>query len=146
MVSSVLKTAVLATANLFIASGIASADSHIPQLKGVWKGSYTGGFRVGDLTYSPDRTEPQSVTNIARQWILTIKKQDGSGLAGTWTMSGSSKVETMLGVIRADNQTILFSDDDTLHQAKLISETRMELCSQETGNAIIAACRILVKQ
>lgn len=141
-----LKSCVLASMIALVSIEAASAQTQIPQLKGVWKGRFTGGFLVGDISHSQDLTEPQSVVGRDKQWIVTIDKQDGSGLAGKRTAEGSEKTEVLLGVIRQDGKSILLSDEDTLFEATLLSPTTMEVCAQETGDAIIATCELLEKQ
>ena len=146
MAYSFLRTSVLASAISIIGIGVASADTQIPQIKGIWKGRFTGGFLVGDITHSQDLTVPQSVAGGEKRWTVVIDKQDGSGVAGTRTSEGSEKTEVLLGVIRQDGKSILLSDEDTLFEATLISPTTMEVCAQETGAAIIATCELLEKQ
>lgn len=141
-----IKSCVLAAMLALVGIGAAGAETQIPQLKGVWKGRFTGGFLVGDISHSQDLAEPKSVAGSDKQWIVTIDKQDGSGLAGTRTAEGSEKTEVLLGVIRRDGKTILLSDEDTLFEATLVSPTTMEVCAQETGDAIIATCELLEKQ
>lgn len=139
---------VSALASIFTLVGIMSGNAYAqtPQLKGVWKGRFTGGFLVGELTHSQDLVKPKSVVNSETTWIVTIDKQDGSGLAGMRTAEGSEKTEVLLGVIKQDGKTILLSDEDSLFEATLISATTMEVCAQETGEAIIAVCALLEKQ
>ena len=140
------KSAAFASLFMLVAIGGANAESQFPQLTGTWKGRFTGGFLVGDITHQQDLAAPKSMANNERQWIVTIDKQDGSGLVGTRTSVGSDKTEVLLGVIRQDGKTILLSDEDTLFEAQLISATEMEVCAQETGKAIIATCELLKKQ
>lgn len=143
---SLFRSAAIMSVTMLSAASAAHAESSIPQLKGVWKGQFTGGFLVGDITHLQDLTKPKSMAGSDRQWIVTIDEQDGSGLSGTRTSAGSDKTEILLGVIRANGKTILFSDEDTLFQAELISPTEMEVCAQEAGDAIIATCELLKKQ
>ena len=147
MVHLFAKHVLAASAAILLAVGSANAESAIPDLKGVWKGQFTGGFLFGDITHSEDPTVPKSVAKKELQWVVTIEKQDGTGLAGTRTAVGSTKIETILGVIRHDGKTILFSDNDTTFQATLISPTEMEVCAQEAGTTdIIATCELLKKE
>jgi hypothetical protein len=146
MSHSLLKSTALASMLALVGIGTAIAESQIPQLTGVWKGRFTGGFLAGDISHSQDFVKPQSVAGREKQWIVTIDKQDGSGLMGTRTAKGSEKTEVLLGVIKQDGKSILLSDSDTLFEATLITATTMEVCAQETGNAIIATCELLEKQ
>lgn len=78
-------------------------------------------------------------------WTLTIAKQDGCGLIGTW--ASPKKSERLTGVISADNETVYFVDEDTHFKGRLQSEDRMELCAQETGgDSMVAACFFIDKQ
>jgi len=63
--------------------------------------------------------------------VLTIEKQEGSGLIGTW--STTTKTEKLAGAIRQDNVTVIFADEDNLFDARRLSENEMELCAQESG-------------
>lgn len=133
--------ALLATATLV---GFAAADDGVPQLVGTWKGVSLGGARYGAITHGKSLEVP-TFSDTTQQWTLVIEKQQGRGVIGSW--SGSAKVEKMLGAIRADNKTVIFSDEDTIHNAVLLSDTKMELCHQEAReDEIIAQCAELEKQ
>lgn len=122
----------------------ASADEKIPQLTGTWKGTNSGGARYGVISHGKPLEVP-TFTEPTQQWTLVIEKQEGRGLIGTY--SGSTKVEKMLGAIRADNKTIVFSDEDTLHNAVLLDENKLELCGQEAKeDEIIAVCWLFERQ
>ena len=115
-----------------------------PDLRGTWTGSNAEGAIFGKLGHQGAAAEPK-FADKALVWTLTIEKQDGRGLIGTWANKQQS--EKLLGVIRQDNETVLFSDEDSFFQAKVLSPTSMEVCIQETtGHSIVATCRIFNKQ
>lgn len=138
------KLSLAATLSAFVVSGTALADNHVPQLKGKWVSAEQGGYRFGAVTYGSALKEAQSVNDNKRTWILDIETQDGTGLKGTW--GSETKREIILGAIRADKKTVIFADEDSYSTGVLLSETEMDLCTQETGEAIIAQCYIMKKQ
>ncbi|MCP4328466.1 MAG: hypothetical protein GY791_08535 [Alphaproteobacteria bacterium] len=121
----------------------AFADSSVPNLVGTWSGSGNEGAVQGTLGHQASRQEPV-FADRSILWTLKIDRHDGRGLIGFW--SSPTHVETLVGVIRSDNESLLFSDEDSLFQAKLLSPTSMEVCAQESGSALIATCRVLEKQ
>jgi hypothetical protein len=121
----------------------ANAQSPAPDLRGTWSGSGAEGAIFGQLGHQPPREQP-AFSDKSIVWTVKIDKQDGRGLIGTWSTPKYS--ERLLGVVRQDNETVLFSDEDSYFQAKILSPTSMEVCVQETGGSIVATCRILDKQ
>ena len=83
-----------------------------------------------------------------KEWVLTIEKQEGSGLIGTW--STNTKKEKLAGAIRQDNVTVIFADEDNVFDARLLSENKMELCAQEGGagksGSAIAVCYLMKRK
>ena len=80
--------------------------------------------------------------------MLTIEKQEGSGLIGTW--STKTTTEKLAGAFRQDNVTVILTDEDNLFDARLLSENEMELCAQESGagkgGATIAVCYLMKRR
>ncbi len=145
MFGSTCKTLTLAAAlSLLTVSGTALADNHFAQLKGKWLSFDDEGYRFGAVTHGDAIGEPQSLNDDKRTWILDIEMQDRAGVKGTW--GSDTKRELILGVVRADNKTIVFADEDSYLTGVLLSETEMELCAQEAGEAIIAKCHRLKRQ
>ena len=136
--------ALTASFSLIISNGTAMAHNHFAPLKGKWLSVDEEGYRFGAVTHGKAIDEPQSVNDNERTWILDIEMQDRAGVKGTW--GSDTKRELILGVIRADNKTVVFADEDSYLTGVLLSETEMELCAQEAGEAIIAQCHFLKKQ
>jgi len=139
--------AVLGAAISFGISGIgnASADD-IPNLVGTWTGTFTGGVRLGGGDLSPTDAKPTFVhEGMNRQYTLSINEQQGRGILGTWSsVKGSERIQ---GVIRLDNQTVLFVDTDSYETAKILSANEMEFCNQTTnGKDMFAFCFLLKRQ
>jgi hypothetical protein len=136
---------VLGAAILFGVSGIASTSAEdIPNLVGTWTGTFIGGVGGGDL--APADTQPTFVhEGMNRQYALSINEQQGRGILGTWSsVKGSERIE---GVIRLDNQTVLFVDTDSYETAKILSANEMEFCNQTTnGKDMFAFCFLLKRQ
>lgn len=114
-----------------------------PNLTGTWTGTITGGARFGDLTHDPDEAAPV-FADRTKEWVMTIEKQDGTGLIGTW--GREAKSEKLVGAIRQDNVTLVFADEDNLFDGRLLSENEMELCGQEAGEATIAVCFLMKRK
>src|ERR1044072_2309195 len=83
-----------------------------PDLTGKWTGAFTGGVRFGGGDLAPGDETPTFVHAEGRpEYTLTIEKQEGRGLMGTWgSVNGSESIE---GVIRLDNTELLFVDEDS---------------------------------
>ncbi len=144
MMKRSIRSLLVAAAISAVLPAAAMADGAVPQLTGVWNSVSHGGYVFGDLTHTEDLKTPKSFAEIDIPCTLTIEKQDGVGLSGTWGCS--SRKEVMLGAIRADNKSLVFADEDTLSTAILLSDTEMDFCSQEAGASIIAVCHILKRQ
>ena len=131
----------LAAALPLLSAPLAAQDS-FPDLRGVWTG--TGwGVTFGQLHHVEPTTEPTFKDGTV-VWTLEIKEQQDGGLIGTWSTPKLS--ETLIGVVKPDNKTILFVDEDSYLSGALRSENEMELCLQETtGTSMIATCYILTR-
>lgn len=117
-----------------------------PDLTGKWTGAVTGGVRFGGGDLAPADETPTFVhPEGGPEYTLTIEKQEGRGLMGTWgSVDGS---ETIQGVLRLDDTELLFVDEDSFFQARLISATEMEFCNQTIAlNERMALCLLLKKQ
>lgn len=127
-------------------SGVAMSEE-APNLTGAWSGTTAAGALFGTLHHQSVAKEPV-FANLTKVWTLTIEKQEGSSLIGTW--STETKKEPLVGVIRRDNVTLYFADDDNLFEARLLSANEMELCGLEagasTGGASMAACLLMKRK
>ena len=121
--------ALIAMFSVLAAVPVASAQQSAPNLVGTWSGKVEAGVRLGDPGHEPAQSKP-AFGNFEMTFSLKVVTQQGRGLIGTWSSSNSS--ETILGVIRRDNQTVLLIDEDSYFQARLLSPTSMELCLEET--------------
>lgn len=133
--------ALLIAAGIWSASG--RAQSSVPDLVGTWSGSGSEGAVFGQLGHQPQTNEP-TFSDKTIVWTLTIDQQDGRGLIGSW--SSPSFTEPLVGVVRQDNETVHFADNDTIFIGRILSPTSMEVCSMETGASSVAGCRIHNKQ
>ena len=123
-----------------LACPAAAAAQEVPNLVGHWSGSIVGGARFGALNHDLPEKEPV-FADRAKVWTLTIERQDGSGLIGTW--STKTKTERLVGAIRQDNVTVVFADEDNTFDARLLSRNEMELCAVEAEEATIAVCYLM---
>jgi hypothetical protein len=80
-----------------------------------------------------------------RQYTLKIVEQNGRGIRGTWSsVKGSEDIQ---GVIRLDNQTVLFVDPDSYETARILSPGELEFCNQTTNpKDRFAFCLLLKRQ
>ena len=138
--------AVLGAVIAFGVSGIAAADGAIPNLVGTWTGTFTGGVRSGGGDLAPADSKPTFVNeNTNRVYTLKIDEQQGRGIIGTWSsVSGSERIQ---GVVRLDNQTVLFVDTDSYETARVVSANELEFCNQTTNaKDMFAFCFLLKRQ
>jgi opacity protein-like surface antigen len=126
-------------------AGAAMAAETVPDLKGTWTGTFTGGVRQGGGQLAPTDETGRFVHPGDRDYTLTVKEQDGRGFKGTW--GSTLGTETLQGVIRLDNKTILMVDTDSLLEATLLSPTEMEFCNHTvTATDHFSFCFLLKKQ
>jgi hypothetical protein len=118
----------------------ARADEAVPNLVGSWTGTFTGGVRLGGGDLAPADSTPNFVQEgMSRQYTLKVEQQQGRGLMGTWSSTKGS--ERIQGVVRLDNQTILFVDPDSYLTARILSPNEIEMCNQTTnGKDMFAFC------
>lgn len=143
MLSRILSAVVAAG---LVASAAPSFAEDVPDLTGKWTGAVTGGVRFGGGDLAPADETPTFVHPAGRpEYTLTIEKQEGRGLMGTWgSVDGS---ETIQGVIRLDNTELLLVDEDSFFHARLLSAAEMEFCNQTLAlNERFSFCFLLRKQ
>jgi hypothetical protein len=80
-----------------------------------------------------------------RVYTLKIVEQNGRGIVGSWSsVKGSEDIQ---GVIRLDNQTVLFVDPDSYQSARILSPGELEFCNQTTSaKDRFAFCFLLKRQ
>jgi hypothetical protein len=123
-----------------------AAQSDIPNLVGTWTGTFTGGVRKGGGDLAPADATPTFVhEGMNRVYTLKIVEQNGRGIVGSWSsVKGSEDVQ---GVIRLDNQTVLFVDPDSYQSARILSQSELEFCNQTTNaKDRFAFCFLLKRQ
>jgi hypothetical protein len=136
----------IAAAALIVAGAAvvpALAQDAIPDLKGVWSGTATGGVVAGNLGHQEASNEPR-FKDTSVTWTITIEQQEGPGLIGTW--ASPNKTEELIGVIRPDNRTVHFVDPDTFFQGFLRAENELEACLQENGESMVATCYVFRRE
>lgn len=131
-----LTLAVLATA-----TGV-KAQTGIPDLRGTWKGTsesiVLGG---GNAHHSPSGQEPE-LRSVP--FTLTVDKQDGRRLSGTFASPrSSSKVVAVI----SRSGTVMLADTEGFSLGTMLAPGRMELCYlKHSPEARIASCVELTKQ
>ncbi len=136
---------VLASALLVGVAGAAVAEDAVPNLVGKWTGTFTGGVRHGGGQLAPPDEGADFVHPGDRTYTLAIDKQDGRGFTGTWSSVLGS--ETLQGVIRLDDKTLLIVDTDSSEEATLLSPTEMEFCNHTvTTSDHFSFCFLLKKE
>ena len=122
---------------VFVAAGLlaccavqAASESGVPNLLGTWTGTFTGGVRFGGGDLAPTDAKPTFVhEGMNRQYTLKIVEQNGRGIRGTWSsVKGSEDIQ---GVIRLDNQTVLFVDPDSYETARILSPGRTRILQSD---------------
>lgn len=135
----------LAAAALVGMAASATAQQTPPDLKGTWTGTFTGGVRQGGGQLAPADEASHFVHPGDRNYTLAITEQDGRGFKGTWSSVLGS--ETLQGVIRLDDRTLLMVDTDSSIEATLISPAEMEFCNHTVDTSDhFSFCFLLRKQ
>ncbi len=138
-----LCTIFTAFALVIAACSLPATAQEVPNLVGTWSGTIVGGARFGALNHDPAVNDP-IFADRTKEWTLTVEKQDGSGLIGTW--STKTKNEKLVGAIRQDRVTVIFADEDNTFDARLLSSNEMELCAVEAEEATIAVCYLMKRK
>ena len=139
--TAVSALAAVSAGALISLGSLAWAQDEIPDLTGSWGGQAIGGALYGELLHDEPTTEPE-FKDPSMPWTLTVERQDGRGLIGTWASEDFS--ELLIGVIRSDNRTVHFVDEDTHFNALILADDQMELCALETGfDSMVASCYII---
>ena len=127
----------------FTAAASALAESAIPDLRGTWKGDsdsiVLGGGNLHHAGTQADEPELRSIS-----FTLTIDKQDGRRLSGTYSSArGSTKVIAVI----SRSGTIFMVDAEGISNGTLLAPNQMELCYlKQSSAARIASCTELTKQ
>jgi hypothetical protein len=121
----------------------AIAQAQIPDLRGTWKGEsetiVLGGGNDHHTATQPNEPQLRSVP-----FTLTIDKQDGRRLSGTF--SSPRTTEQVIAVI-SRNGTILLVDTEGYTVGTMLAPNRLELCYLHVSSASrIASCTELTKQ
>jgi hypothetical protein len=121
----------------------AAAETAIPDLRGTWKGESESLVLGGGNPHHPS-TQANEPQLRSVPFTLTIDKQDGRRLSGTFSSARSS--EKVVAVI-SRNGTIFLADDEGYTTGTLLAPNRLELCYLHVSSASrIASCAELTKQ
>ncbi len=126
-----------------LAATPAVTQTAIPDLRGTWKGESESIVLGGGNPHHPasPSNEPQ-LRSVS--FTLTIDKQDGRRLSGTFSSPRSS--EKVIAVISRSG-TIFLADDEGYTTGTMLASNRMELCYLHVSAAArIASCLELTKQ
>jgi hypothetical protein len=116
-----------------------------PDLKGKWIGPGQS-VTQGRTDQWPDTGESGPVFREG-SWTVTIDRQEGNRFTGSQGMTEGTRRDQILGVIRADQKTILMIDDDGTFFTTLTGPDTMEMCRTEiTFNSHLVGCRQLARQ
>ncbi len=129
---------------LLVITAFANSEDSVPNLAGVWSGKVEAGVSKGLQGHEPKVDKP-TFGNYKLTFTLTIQKQEGRALIGSWSSPGYS--ERIFGVIRRDNTHLILVDEDSYFDGLLLSPTSMELCLAETHDLAMGVwCLLMNKQ
>lgn len=137
----IIRTAAFLLALSTLMGSAYSADA--PDLVGVWKGPLSHGA----LYFPPKYEKPAYYDSIDPRIMITmtVTGQDERSFQGL--MGNHDEQEYVVGVIRADNETLVMTDNDGYKTATMLTSTSMEYCVQVAQDEHrVAACGILEKQ
>jgi hypothetical protein len=118
------------------------AQNTIPDLRGTWKGdSESIALGGGNAHHSATAQEPE-LRSVP--FTLTVDKQDGRRLSGTFSsLRSSSKVVAVI----SRSGTVLLADTEGFSLGTMLAPDRMDLCYlKHSPDARIASCVELTKQ
>jgi hypothetical protein len=123
----------------------AIAQQSYPDLKGKWIGPGQS-VTLGKTDQWPNTEESGPVFREG-SWTVIIDRQEGNRFIGSQGMTEGKRRDPLLGVIRADQKSILMIDDDGTFLATLTGPDTMEMCRTEiTFNSHLVGCRQLARQ
>jgi hypothetical protein len=123
----------------------AIAQQSYPDLKGKWIGPGQS-VTQGKTDQWPNSEESGPVFREG-SWTVIIDRQEGNRFTGSQGLTEGSRRDQILGVIRADQKTILMIDDDGTFYTTLTGPDTMEMCRTEiTFNSHLVGCRQLARQ
>ena len=140
-----------ARAALYTLSPAAIAQQPYPDLKGTWTGPGQS-VTQGKTDHWPDAGAAKPTVREG-SWTLVVDQQEGNRLTGWHGLTEGTRHDPVLGVIRADQKTILMVDDDgsffTLLTGPdtLDGPDTLEMCHTEvTAASMLVGCRQLTRQ
>lgn len=107
-----------------VASSSGFAQSHIPNLKGVWV------MKSNAVVHEKkDEMQPERHVDVRKgftevEFVFTIDKQEGFRFSGK--KSSDKRKEDISGVIGFDNKSIYMVDDDGMMLCRLVAPDKME--------------------
>jgi len=120
-----------------------AAQNAFPDLRGTWKGESESIVLGGGNPHHP-ATRPNEPELRSVAFTLTIDKQDGRRLSGTFSSPRST--EKVLAAISRSG-AIYLVDDEGYSVGTMLAPNRMELCYMHVSAASrIASCTELTKQ
>jgi hypothetical protein len=126
-------------------SPAAVAQQPYPDLKGTWTGPGQS-VTQGKTDHWPDAGAAQPAFREG-SWTLVIDQQEGNRLTGWHGLTDETRHDPILGVIRADQKTILMVDDDGSFFTLLTGPDTLEMCRTEvTAASMLVGCRQLTRQ
>ena len=128
-----------------IISPSAIAQQSYPDLKGTWIGPGQS-VTQGKTDQWPNSEERGPVFREG-SWTVIIDRQEGNRFTGSQGLTGGTRRDQLMGVIRADQKTILMIDDDGTFYTVLTGRDMMEMCRTEiTFNSHLVGCRQLTRR
>ena len=126
-----------------LTTATAAAQTAIPDLRGTWKGeSETIILGGGNPHHAKTPSGGPRLNTVA--FTLTIDKQDGRRISGTFSSASGS--ETVIAVVSRTG-AIYLVDDDGYTVGTMLAPNRMELCYMlQSPAARVASCIELTKQ
>jgi hypothetical protein len=126
---------------IIFAAGTAMADQH---LVGTWTTADSEGRGARVNSDHGLGTGDALLGGADETWTLTIEEMEGSGFHAEWCSPNSC--EDVVGVIRADGETILMADEDGVFIGGMVDD-QLEVCYLEPGEETrVADCHLLEQE
>ena len=121
----------------------ALADSAVPDLRGIWKGtSESIVLGAGNSHHSPAQAADAEFRSVT--FTLTVTRQEGRRFVGTFTSPKANEI--VIGIVSRAG-SIHMADDDGIDSVTLLAPDRLEICYLHlSADSRVVSCTEMTRQ